>query len=96
MECIERLEFEPCSGRWSHVLHGYMFIGVGVPGRFQFIITAEALGDLLRPSDQIIDEQLGVAVFHRFEQDILRIAEKEVHRRGNDTRPIILKHEHMV
>lgn len=95
MERIGLLHFEPGGGRWSELLNGYAFVGVGHAGSVNFFIAAEALSELLTPGKDPVDQELGADIFHRFENDIFRIAQREARRQGNRSQLIFLLREHM-
>ncbi|WP_242186405.1 hypothetical protein [Sphingomonas sp. CARO-RG-8B-R24-01] len=95
MQRTDLLEFEPGRGRWSRDADGYEFTGIGVSGPVRFVITAEALRELVNPGGEAVDGELGVSIFEQFDHDIFHIAQREVSRRGTEHQPIILTRDDM-
>jgi hypothetical protein len=66
------------------------FIGTTDLGEVEFLITADALAELLNPELEAIDPETAIEVFIEFESDIHRIAQREFVKRLGGEPPILL------
>lgn len=66
------------------------FIGTTDLGEVEFLITADALAELLNPELEAIDPETAVEVFTEFESDIHQIAQREFVKRLGGEPPILL------
>lgn len=66
------------------------FIGTTDLGEVEFLITADALAELLNPELEAIDPETAIEVFIQFESDIHRIAQREFVKRLGGEPPILL------
>jgi hypothetical protein len=66
------------------------FIGTTDLGKVEFLITADALAELLNPELEAIDPETAIEVFIEFESDIHRIAQREFVKRLGGEPPILL------
>lgn len=66
------------------------FTGTTNLGEVEFLITSEALTELLDPDRDTLDRDTAVEVFIEFESDIHRIAQREFVKRLGGEPPILL------
>ena len=66
------------------------FVGMTDLGEVEFLITADALAELLNPELDAIDPETAIEVFVEFESDIHRIAQREFVKRLGGEPPILL------
>jgi len=66
------------------------FTGTTNLGEVEFLITSEALTELLDPSRDTLDREMAIEVFIEFESDIHRIAQREFVKRLGGEPPILL------
>ena len=79
-------------GEWDWVAEreSVGFIGHTDLGPVDFLITSEALAELLNPDLVGIDSELAIEIFVEFEADIHRIARREFVSRLGGEPPILL------
>lgn len=66
------------------------FVGATDLGEVEFLITVDALAELLNPELDAIDPDTAIEVFVEFESDIHRIAQREFVKRLGGKPPILL------
>ena len=66
------------------------WVGTTDLGEVEFLITADALAELLNPELDAIDPETAIEVFVEFESDIHRIAQREFVKRLGGEPPILL------
>lgn len=66
------------------------FTGTTNLGLVEFLITSEALTELLDPDRDTLDRETALEVFIEFESDIHRIAQREFVKRLGGEPPILL------
>ena len=79
-------------GEWDWVAdrESVGFVGHTDLGPVDFLITSEALAELLNPDLVGIDSELAIEIFVEFEADIHRIARREFVSRLGGEPPILL------
>ncbi len=79
-------------GNWSWVAEreSVGFTGTTNLGLVEFLITCEALTQLLDPDRDTLDRETALEVFIEFESDIHRIAQREFVKRLGGEPPILL------
>jgi len=84
------VRFERGDGYWVAERDSIGFIGTTDLGPVEFLITSEALTEMLNPALEGIDPETAVEVFIVFESDIRRIAQREFVKRLGGEPPILL------
>ena len=82
--------FELGGGEWVPERQSVGFTGMTELGPVEFLITADALTELLNPALDGIDPELALETFAEFEADIHRIARLEFVKRLGGEPPILL------
>jgi len=82
--------FELDGGYWVPDRQSVGFTGMTQFGPVEFLITSEALADMLNPDLDGIDSELALEIFIEFEADIHRIAQLEFVKRLGGEPPILL------
>lgn len=65
-------------------------VGTTDLGEVEFLITADALAELLNPEHDAVDSETALEAFIKFESDIHRIAQREFVKRLGGEPPILL------
>ena len=84
------VRFERGDGYWVAERDSIGFTGTTDLGPVDFLITSEALSEMLNPALEGIDPETAVEVFIEFESDIHRIAQREFVKRLGGEPPILL------
>lgn len=84
------VRFELGDGEWIAARDSVGFTGDTDLGPLEFLITSEALAQLLNPELDAIDSETAIEVFIEFEADIHRIAQREFVKRLGGEPPILL------
>jgi hypothetical protein len=84
------VRFEMGDHEWVAERDSVGFIGTTDLGEVEFLITADALAELLNPELEAIDPETAIEVFIQFESDIHRIAQREFVKRLGGEPPILL------
>jgi len=84
------VRFEIGDYQWIFERESVGFIGSTDLGIVEFLITADALAELLNPELEAIDPETAIEVFIEFESDIHRIAQREFVKRLGGEPPILL------
>ena len=84
------VRFERGDGYWVAERDSIGFTGTTDFGPVEFLITSEALAEMLNPELEGIDPETATEVFIEFESDILRIAQREFVKRLGGEPPILL------
>jgi hypothetical protein len=84
------VRFEMRDYEWVAERDSVGFIGMTDLGEVEFLITADALAELLNPELEVIDPETAIEVFIEFESDIHRIAQREFVKRLGGEPPILL------
>lgn len=84
------VRFEMGDYEWVAERDSVGFIGATDLGEVEFLITADALAELLNPELDAIDSETAIEVFVEFESDIHRIAQREFVKRLGGEPPILL------
>lgn len=84
------VRFEMGDYEWVAERDSVGFIGTTDIGEVEFLITADALAELLNPELEAIDPETAIEVFIEFESDIHRIAQREFVKRLGGEPPILL------
>jgi len=84
------VRFERGDGYWVAERDSIGFTGTTDHGPVEFLITSEALTEMLNPELEGIDPETAVEVFIEFESDIHRIAQREFVKRLGGEPPILL------
>jgi hypothetical protein len=84
------VRFEPGDWEWVPDREAIGFLGHTDLGAVEFLITAEALLELLDPDRDGIDRETAIEVFVENEADIHRIARREFVARLGGEPPILL------
>lgn len=84
------IRFELGDGEWIAERDSVGFIGNTDLGPVEFLITSEALAQLLNPELDGVDSETAIEVFIEFEADIHRIAQREFVKRLGGEPPILL------
>lgn len=82
--------FELGGGTWIAERQSVGFLGTSALGPVEFLITREALEQLLNPDLDGIDGEFALEIFTEFEADIHRIAQIEFVKRLGGEPPILL------
>lgn len=84
------VRFEPGEWEWVDERDSVGFIGHTELGPVEFLITSEALVELLDPEREAMDRETAIETFVEFESDIHRIALREFVSRLGGEPPILL------
>jgi hypothetical protein len=84
------VNFEMGDWQWSAEREGVLFVGDTVMGPVDFLITSEALAELLNLDLEAIDRETAIETFIEFEADIHRVAHREFVSRLGGEPPILL------
>ncbi len=84
------VRFEAGEWEWVAERGSVGFVGQTDLGPVEFLITGEALAELLNPDFAGIDGELAAEIFAEFEADIHRIARREFVSRLGGEPPILL------
>ncbi|WP_010164893.1 DUF1488 family protein [Sphingomonas sp. PAMC 26617] len=84
------VRFEMGNHEWIAERDSIKFLGTTDLGEVDFLITADALAELLNPELGAIDTETAIEVFVEFESDIHRIAQREFVKRLGGEPPILL------
>ena len=84
------ITFELTGGEWVPERQSVSFIGMSTLGPVEFLISSEALIELLNPDLEGMDGELALETFLEFEADIHRIARLEFVKRLGGEPPILL------
>ena len=84
------VRFERGDGYWVAERDSIGFTGATDLGPVEFLITSEALAEMLNPELEGIDPETAVEVFIEFESDIDSIAQREFVKRLGGEPPILL------
>lgn len=84
------VHFDMGDWTWSPEREGVLFVGETEFGPVEFLITSEALVELLNPEFDAIDRETAIETFVEFEADIHRIAHREFVSRLGGEPPILL------
>ena len=82
--------FEMADYYWVAERESVGFTGTTNLGLVEFLITSEALTQLLDPDRDTLDSETALEVFIEFESDIHRIAQREFVKRLGGEPPILL------
>ncbi len=84
------VRFELTGGIWVEERESVGFTGKTDLGPVEFLITSEALAQLLNPDFDFIDREMALEVFIEFEADIHRIAQREFVKRLSGEPPVLI------
>ena len=84
------VRFELGGWEWVAERESVGFVGQTALGEIEFLITSEALVELLNPDLGAIDGDMAIEIFIEFEADIHRIAQREFVSRLGGEPPILL------
>jgi hypothetical protein len=84
------VRFEMDGGSWVEERDSVGFTGMTDAGPVEFLITNEALTELLNPSLDSLDRDTALETFIEFEADIHRIAQLEFVKRLGGEPPILI------
>lgn len=84
------VNFELEGGYWVPDRQSVGFTGMTQFGPVEFLITSEALAEMLNPDLDGIDSEFALEIFIEFEADIHRIAQIEFVKRLGGEPPILL------
>ncbi len=84
------VRFERGSWEWVPDRAAVSFFGETDLGAVEFLITSEALIELLNPDLEAVDSETAIEIFIEFEDDIHRIARREFVSRLGGEPPILL------
>ncbi len=84
------VRFEMGDYSWVAERESVGFTGTTNLGVVEFLITSEALTQLLDPDRDTLDSETALEVFIEFESDIHRIAQREFVKRLGGEPPILL------
>lgn len=84
------VRFEMGDYYWVPERESVGFTGITNLGVVEFLITSEALTQLLDPDRDTLDSETALEVFIEFESDIHRIAQREFVKRLGGEPPILL------
>ena len=84
------VRFEMGEWEWADERDSMGFVGHTDLGIVEFLITSEALVELLNPALDAIDRDTAIETFIEFESDIHRIARREFVSRLGGEPPILL------
>lgn len=84
------VQFELGGGYWVPERSSVGFTGTTELGEVEFLVTTDALEEMLNPDLDGIDSDLALEIFTEFEADIHRIARLEFVKRLGGEPPILL------
>jgi len=84
------VRFELGEYEWLAERDGILFLGHTDLGAVEFLITSEALIELLNPDLEGIDSETAIETYIEFESDIHRIARREFVSRLGGEPPVLL------
>lgn len=84
------VRFEGGDGVWVAERDSVGFVGTTALGEVEFLITADALAEMLDPDLDGIDPETAMEAFEDFEDDIHRLALREFVKRLGGEPPILL------
>lgn len=84
------IRFDLGNWEWVAERESVGFFGQTDLGEIEFLITSEALAELLDPDLGAIDRDMAIEIFIEFEADIHRIARLEFVKRLGGEPPILL------
>ncbi len=84
------VRFELGEYEWLAERNGILFLGHTDLGIVEFLITGEAMVELVDPELEAIDSDTAIETYIEFESDIHRIARREFVRRLGGEPPILL------
>lgn len=84
------VNFELDGGYWVPDRQSVGFTGMTQFGPVEFLITSEALAQMLNPDLDGVDSEFALEIFLEFEADIHRIAQLEFVKRLGGEPPILL------
>jgi hypothetical protein len=84
------VRFEGGDGQWVAERDSVGFTGMTDFGLVEFLITSEALAEMLNPDLDSIDSETAIEVFLEYESHIHRIAQREFIKRLGGEPPILL------
>jgi hypothetical protein len=84
------VRFEGGDSQWIAARDSVGFVGVTDLGEVEFLITADAMAELIDPSLDGIDPETAMEAFEEHEADIHRIALREFVKRLGGEPPILL------
>jgi hypothetical protein len=84
------VRFDLAEYEWVAERDSVGFVGTTDLGEVEFLITADALAELLNPELDAIDPETAIDTFVEFESDIHRIAQREFVKRLGGEPPILL------
>ena len=85
-----RVRFPRSGGQWVGERDGVGFTGETDLGPVKFLVTSEALAQVLSSALGPIDSEMALEVFLEFEADIQRVAQREFVKRRSGEPPILL------
>lgn len=84
------VRFELGDYEWVAERESVGFVGTTNLGEVEFLITSDALAELLNPALDGLDPETALETFVEFEADIHRIAQREFVKRLGGEPPILL------
>ena len=84
------VRFELDGGSWVGERDSVGFTGETDLGPVEFLITSEALAQLLNPEFEGLDRETAMETFVEFEADIHRIAQREFVKRLGGEPPLLI------
>lgn len=84
------VRFEMGDYEWVAERDSVGFVGTTDLGEVEFLVTADALAEMLDPEIDAIDPETAIEVFIEYESDIHRIAQREFVKRLGGEPPILL------
>lgn len=84
------VRFELGEYEWLAERNGILFLGHTDLGMVEFLITSEALVELIDPDLEGIDRDTAIETYLEFESDIHRIARREFVSRLGGEPPVLL------
>ena len=84
------VRFELDGGSWVGKRDSVGFTGETDLGPVEFLITSEALAQLLNPEFESLDRETALETFVEFEADIHRIAQREFVKRLGGEPPLLI------
>lgn len=84
------VRFELDGGSWVRERDSVGFTGTTDLGLVEFLITSEALAQLLNPEFESLDRETALETFVEFEADIHRIAQREFVKRLGGEPPLLI------
>ena len=84
------VRFELGGGSWVAERDSVGFTGETDLGPVDFLITSEALAQLLNPEFESLDRETALETFVEFEADIHRIAQREFVKRLGGEPPLLI------